>query len=84
MKIDNFNVGTSQSENKSENPNNWLFRTTLTAQKVKFSIRNFFSKCDQIRSFLRIWSHLLKKFLMENFIFCAVNLIYHQKQSRFS
>ena len=21
---------------------------------------------------LRIWSHLLKKFLMENFIFCAV------------
>ena len=22
---------------------------------------------------LRIWSHLLKKFLMENFIFCAVN-----------
>ena len=29
-------------------------------------------KCDQIRSFLRIWSHLLKKSLMENFIFCAV------------
>ena len=23
-------------------------------------------------SFLRIWSHLLKKYLMENFIFCAV------------
>ena len=32
----------------------------------------FFSKCDQIRSFLRIWSHLLKKSLMENFNFCAV------------
>ena len=30
-----------------------------TAQK-KFSINNFFIKCDQIRSFLRIWSHLLK------------------------
>ena len=30
------------------------------------------SKCDQIRSFLRIWSHLLKKSLTENFIFCAV------------
>ena len=43
-----------------------------TAQKIKFSIMNFFSKCDQILSFLRIWSHLLKKFLMENFIFCAV------------
>ena len=43
-----------------------------TAQKMKFSIKNFFSECDQIRSFLRIWSHLLKKSLMENFIFCAV------------
>ena len=30
-----------------------------------------FSKCDQNRSFLRIWSHLLKKSFMENF-FCAV------------
>ena len=44
----------------------------VTAQKMKFSITDFFSKCDQIRSKLRIWSHLLKKFLMENFIFCAV------------
>ena len=40
---------------------------------MKFSIKDFFSKCDQIRSFLRIWPHLLKKSLMENFIFCAVN-----------
>ena len=40
-----------------------------TAQK--FSIKDFFSKCDQIRSFLQVWSNLLKKFLMENFIFCA-------------
>ena len=39
---------------------------------MKFSIKDFFSKCDQIRSFLQIWSHLLKKYLMENFIFCAV------------
>ena len=39
---------------------------------MKFSIKDFFSKCDQIRSILRIWSHLLKEFLMENFIFCAV------------
>ena len=43
-----------------------------TAQKMKLSIKDFFSKCDQIRSFLGIWSHLLKKSLMENFIFCAV------------
>ena len=43
-----------------------------TAQKLKFSIKDFLSKCDQIRSFLRIWSHLLKKSLMKNFIFCAV------------
>ena len=46
---------------------------TITAQIMKFSIKDFFGKCDQIRSFLRIWSHLLKKFLMENFIFFAVN-----------
>ena len=37
--------------------------------KMKISIKDFFSKCDQIRSFLRIWSHLLKKSLIENFIF---------------
>ena len=44
-----------------------------TAQKIKFSIKDFFSKCDQIQRKLRIWSHLLKKALMENFIFCAVS-----------
>ena len=40
---------------------------TLTAQKMKFSAKNFFSKCDQI------WSHLLKKSLMEKFNFSAVS-----------
>ena len=39
------------------------------AQKMKFSIECFFSKCDQIRSFQRIWSHLLNKSLMVNLIF---------------
>ena len=34
-------------------------------------MKDFFSKCDQIHSFLRIWSHLPKKPLMENIIFCA-------------
>ena len=40
---------------------------------MKFSIKGFFSKCDQIRRKLRIWSHLLKKSLMENFIFGEVH-----------
>ena len=43
-----------------------------TAQKMKFSIKNFFSKCDQIHRKLRVWSHLLKKSLMENFVFHAL------------
>ena len=42
------------------------------AQKMKFSIKDFCSKYDQIRSFKQIWSHLLEKCLMENFISCAV------------
>ena len=43
-----------------------------TLQKMKFSIKDFFSKCDQIHNSLRIQSQLLKKSLMENFIFCTV------------
>ena len=50
-----------------------IFSSPTTAQKRKFFIKNFFSKCDQIRCFLRIWLHLLKKSLMENFIFCEVH-----------
>ena len=45
----------------------------LTLHK-KFSIKDFFSLCDPIRSFLRIWSHLLKKTLMENFMFAEREL----------
>ena len=50
--------------------------STIHYTKKKFSIKNFFSKCDQIYRKLRIWSHLLKKFLMEIFfyvfyIFCV-------------
>ena len=40
---------------------------------MKFPIKDFFSKLRK----LRIWSHLLKKFLMENFIFCAVAITYY-------
>ena len=36
---------------------------------MKFSLKDFFSKCDQIR-------RELKKSLMENFIFCAVYLFW--------
>ena len=39
---------------------------------MKFFIKDFFSKCDQILRKLRIWLHLLKKSLMENSIVCAV------------
>ena len=42
---------------------------------MKFSVKDFFSKCDQVSRKQRIWSHLLKKSLMENFIFsCSVRL----------
>ena len=44
---------------------------SLTAQKMKFSKEDFFSKCGQICRFLRVWSYLVKKSFMENFIFCA-------------
>ena len=40
-------------------------RVICTAQKLKFSIKDFLSKCDWIR-------RLLKKISMEKFIFCAV------------
>ena len=53
----------------------WHFLAALitgTARKMKFSIKDFFSKCYQIPRKLRIWSHLLKKSLMENFIFGAM------------
>ena len=39
-----------------------------TAKKMRFSIKDFFSKCNQICSFLRMF----KENLMENFIFCAM------------
>ena len=45
-----------------------------TVQKMKVK-KNFFRKYDQIRSFLRIWRHLLRKSLMENFIFCVASVL---------
>ena len=44
-------------------------RARVTTQKMKFSIKDLFSKCDQI-------CRKLKKSWMENFTFCAVSKIY--------
>ena len=41
-------------------------------KKLKISIKNLFSKCDHIDRKLQVWPHLLKKALMENFSFCAI------------
>ena len=50
----------------------WQWRNTV--QKMKFSIKDFFSKYDQIY-FQQIWSHLLKEILIENFIFCVAKSV---------
>ena len=40
---------------------------------MKFPTKDLFSKSYQMSRKLRIWSHLMKKSLVENFIFCAVS-----------
>ena len=35
----------------------FYFTLTDTGHEMQFSIESFFSKCDHIRSFLRIWSY---------------------------
>ena len=42
---------------------------------MKFSTQDLFTKFDEIRIFLRIWSHLMKKSLVGNLIFVAVKII---------
>ena len=49
---------------------NFIFCAISLSKTETMSWR--FISCDQIRSFLQIWSNSLKKSLMENFIFCAV------------
>ena len=59
----------------------WIYLHALAsclaifAQRMKFSIKDFFNRCGQTRSFLWIWSDLLKKSLIVNLIFCAANVI---------
>ena len=47
---------------------------------MKFSIKDFFIKCDQIRRKLRIWPHLLTKSLMETLFFVQWSLIIFTKK----
>ena len=42
-----------------------------TAQKMKFSIKDFFSKCDKNRSLLRIWSTFTEEILNGNLHFLS-------------
>ena len=51
-----------------------LIKLLALQKKMRFYIKDFCSTCDQIRSLSRIWLHLLKISLMENFIFCIVLL----------
>ena len=49
-------------------------RKYYTAQKMKFSIKNFFSKCDQIRRKLQIFVSFTEEILNEKLHFlCSVN-----------
>ena len=45
----------------------------MYCSKKKFSIKNFFRKCDQICRKLRIWSHLLKKSLKKKRHFLCID-----------
>ena len=51
-----------------------LLCNSKTALKMKLWIKDFFSTCDQIRRKLYVYSYLQKKFLMETFIFCQVQI----------
>ena len=54
----------------------WICNVKISAQKMKFSIKDLFSKCDQIRRKQQIWSHLLKKSLKGKLHFlCSGNKI---------
>ena len=71
-------INTHWKYNWSYLTNHWLRIKIDTAfsflhcTQKKLSIKDFFSRFDQICSFLRIWSHLLQKSLLKNFIFSAV------------
>ena len=53
----------------------WFVTSRQPAEKMQFSIKNFFSKYDQIRTTLWIWLYLVKKSLMETLIFCVQSAV---------
>ena len=48
-----------------------IYSVMVTVQKMMFSIKDFFSKCDQNPQFPADLVTFTEEFLMENFIFCA-------------
>ena len=56
----------------------WSETLSDTAQITKFSIKDFFSKCEQIPRKLRIRPHLLKRSLVGNLkqFLCSARNIY--------
>ena len=60
-------------------PSFWVFQkfnnTSITVIYVFFWFNDNINSKSLHKKCLRIWSHLLKKSLMENFIFCAVNVV---------
>ena len=55
--------------------NEWDVSLVATHTKMKFFVQDLFITYDQIRRKFQVWSHLLKKPLMKNFISCAVPCI---------
>ena len=78
--IDSLGETMSVKKNRLKTLNIKSWNPNTSQKKWSFSIKDFFSKCDQSRSFLRIWSHLLKKSLIENFIFCTVRVIFRHPE----
>ena len=58
-------------ENESGDSFNFCLQKSIARWEPRF--KDLFSKRRQICRKLQIWSNLLKKSLMENFIFCAMD-----------
>ena len=53
-------LNASQKKKKKRKTQKLVF-TPITAEKMEYSVKDFFSKLEQIRRKLRICSYLLKK-----------------------
>ena len=51
----------------------------IAAQKMKFFVKDFFSKCDQIRGLLRIWSHFTEDILNGKLHFLFSDVFFNHK-----